>query len=33
MEEQFAMTGDGIRTNKELILLWPEDTVCPNGKY
>uniref|UniRef100_A0A8R1YTX5 cNMP binding protein n=2 Tax=Pristionchus pacificus TaxID=54126 RepID=A0A8R1YTX5_PRIPA len=33
MEEQFAMTGDGIRTNKELILLWPEDTVCPNGTY
>ncbi|GMT19677.1 hypothetical protein PFISCL1PPCAC_10974 [Pristionchus fissidentatus] len=33
MEEQFAMTGDGIRTNKELILLWPEDTVCPSGTY
>lgn len=33
MEEQFAMTGDGIRTNKELILLWPDDTVCPSGTY
>lgn len=25
------MRQDGIRTRKELILLWPEDILCPNG--
>ena len=31
MRELLNMNQDGVRTNKELILLWPEDTETPSG--
>lgn len=31
MDEYLRMNQDGIRTNKELILLWDEDTDTPRG--
>lgn len=31
MRELLNMNQDGVRTNKELILLWPEDTQTPSG--
>ncbi|CCD61723.1 Patatin-like phospholipase domain-containing protein ZK370.4 [Caenorhabditis elegans] len=31
MRELMNMNQDGVRTNKELILLWPESTKTPSG--
>uniref|UniRef100_A0A0N5AG90 Cyclic nucleotide-binding domain-containing protein n=1 Tax=Syphacia muris TaxID=451379 RepID=A0A0N5AG90_9BILA len=31
MEEYLNSNPDGIRTNKELVLLWDENTVAPSG--
>ncbi|KAF1761098.1 hypothetical protein GCK72_009352 [Caenorhabditis remanei] len=31
MRELMSMNQDGVRTNKELILLWPESTKTPSG--
>ncbi|CAB3402925.1 unnamed protein product [Caenorhabditis bovis] len=31
MRELMSMNQDGVRTNKELILLWPEKTKTPSG--
>uniref|UniRef100_A0A7E4V292 Neuropathy target esterase sws n=1 Tax=Panagrellus redivivus TaxID=6233 RepID=A0A7E4V292_PANRE len=32
-EEHMKMNQDGIRTRKELILLWKENASCPRGTY
>ncbi|UMM24809.1 hypothetical protein L5515_004871 [Caenorhabditis briggsae] len=31
MKDLMSMNQDGVRTNKELILLWPESTKTPSG--
>ncbi|WKY03061.1 hypothetical protein Q1695_016393 [Nippostrongylus brasiliensis] len=33
MRELLSTNQDGARTNKELILLWPENTPCPTGTH
>ncbi|CAI4230346.1 unnamed protein product [Auanema sp. JU1783] len=33
LRDLLSMNQDGVRTNKELILLWPEGTVSPTGTY
>lgn len=33
MRELLSTNQDGARTNKELVLLWPENTVSPSGTH
>ncbi|KAK6042905.1 phospholipase, patatin family [Cooperia oncophora] len=33
MRELLSTNQDGVRTNKELVLLWPENTATPTGTH